>query len=1178
MTTQKVFSSRALNVNADTYVGEAGRLFYAQPNGSGTAPVLKYSDGVTPGGLPLSGGSLTFSGDAPPTNPSEGNLWWNTVDGRLYIWYDSSWVDASPDITNTATDVTLTLLSVSTSTAVGAGALSYNNQSGVFTYHPADLSSFLTATDLSNYVNTASINLLISNSLTNFVYTGTITYNQISGVPDDIDAYTTTATVQLLISNSLTNYATQLFVTSQGFITTSSLSVTTLASGTNELTYDNGVFTFTPTDLSTYATQTWVNNKNYLTVDTGITGLIATPNQTTVTNNHDGTWQVGTVQDIGSSSTVYFGNLTVNNLNVLSTITNTVPVTVEGYRLYLASTATSRTQIEQGGIQLGTSTFKRSILYTYNGGNDYWYTDPDTGFYTEHLVASTSTLQQIYVEGTANIGYSNLGLSYLNALVQIDSSAPNYTQLVFQNHSTSSVASGDLVVTADIGTDGTNFVDMGIAGSNWDGTQEYSLGTAVLPFDGYLYTQGNDTRGVGNLVIGTLNSGTAVKINIDGTLVSTFTTSSFNVDNIQPLTADGDLDINKGGLGYLVTPRIKFPVATTTASATMLTGDSLLVLNILAAQISSSTAVTWSVGPGDYIPQNTYGNSNGINAPWTVIALQDTPVIPLLISDVVAGAGIPVSSAIQFVGTGTYSNIIIIDSTLDGLPITPPAYPGLVTFERPTINNGISIITTTATDITLNAGAGGSVISHSDLLPFTTNSWSLGSPSKRWKNAYFGPATIFIEDPVTGVDIGLGGNAGNLVVEGAAGFQAGSWLLRGNEIAITDLVADAYIGNQSASGRLILNRSTVIDTTKTLTFGTGTYATTQTVAWNTSTEIWYQQIVNPPADNDPYTTTATVNTLIANSLTNYATQSYVNSQGFITSSALTGYATQSYVTTRGYITTASLSVTTAASGTSALSYFNGVFTFTPPNLSAYLTTVTNVAYANTATNLVGGIGVASIAGSSGTSVSASTGAVTVWFNTSTLVATSVYAQTFNTGTLVANAVNAQSATTATNAGYAYSFNTGTLVTTAVTANSVAGGYVSSITAGTGTQVSASTGAVTIWTLPAQAITSTATTTASNYTLDLSGPTFVAWQPSANGNRTITLTGFTPGRKVEMFITPHATNDIFTVNGVTTTQCSNGKNTFTMNGVGASQQSSFILQFYCTTNAIGGVWIYGNGSL
>jgi hypothetical protein len=63
----------------------------------------------------------------------------------------------------------------------------------------------------------------------------------------------------------------------------------------------------------------------------------------------------------------------------------------------------------------------------------------------------------------------------------------------------------------------------------------------------------------------------------------------------------------------------------------------------------------------------------------------------------------------------------------------------------------------------------------------------------------------------------------------------------------------------------------------------------------------------------------------------------------------------------------------------------------------------------------------------------------------------------------------------------------------------------------------------------------------------------------------------------MFITPHATNDVFTVSGVTASQCSNGVNTFTINGGGA-QQASMKLDIFCTTNAIGGVWIYGNGSI
>ena len=47
------------------------------------------------------------------------------------------------------------------------------------------------------------------------------------------------------------------------------------------------------------------------------------------------------------------------------------------------------------------------------------------------------------------------------------------------------------------------------------------------------------------------------------------------------------------------------------------------------------------------------------------------------------------------------------------------------------------------------------------------------------------------------------------------------------------------------------------------------------------------------------------------------------------SSTLSSYATQSYVTGQNYITSGNLSVTTNAAGVNALSYSNGVFTFTP---------------------------------------------------------------------------------------------------------------------------------------------------------------------------------------------------------------------------------------------------------
>jgi hypothetical protein len=98
--THKIYSSRSLSIDSATYVGEAGRLFYEQTTGTGVAPVLKYSDGSTPGGLPISGTSLTFSSPTPPTNPHDGLLWWSDVDGRLYIYFGGSWVDANPQVTS----------------------------------------------------------------------------------------------------------------------------------------------------------------------------------------------------------------------------------------------------------------------------------------------------------------------------------------------------------------------------------------------------------------------------------------------------------------------------------------------------------------------------------------------------------------------------------------------------------------------------------------------------------------------------------------------------------------------------------------------------------------------------------------------------------------------------------------------------------------------------------------------------------------------------------------------------------------------------------------------------------------------------------------------------------------------------------------------------------------------
>jgi len=105
-----------------------------------------------------------------------------------------------------------------------------------------------------------------------------------------------------------------------------------------------------------------------------------------------------------------------------------------------------------------------------------------------------------------------------NTIAQFGANINNYAQLNFENTSDGNVASTDIVVTPDNGTDTDYYLDMGVAGSGWDGTQENSLGDAVHADDGYLYMQGNTTSGnIGNLVVGTSAANTALKFIAGGT-------------------------------------------------------------------------------------------------------------------------------------------------------------------------------------------------------------------------------------------------------------------------------------------------------------------------------------------------------------------------------------------------------------------------------------------------------------------------------------------------------------------------------------------------------------------------------------------------------------------------------------------------------------------------------------
>ena len=207
----------------------------------------------------------------------------------------------------------------------------------------------------------------------------------------------------------------------------------------------------------------------------------------------------------------------------------------------------------------------------------------------------------------------------------------------------------------------------------------------------------------------------------------------------------------------------------------------------------------------------SYGLTYGITGvPYAVYELQAVPTPTLQIDDVIAGAAIPVGSKIIGIGTGAYNKVIITDINFPvGAPL--PVTDEIITFARATVNAGMSILTGNDVDITLNAGPGGNIVNHSDILPYTTNEWSLGSPSRRFKEVWFGTGTIYVQDETLGNDQALGAKAGNFYIKGGAGLEVGEWVLRDNTLQIKDSTRDVYIGSLGATADVIFNRSVRVE-------------------------------------------------------------------------------------------------------------------------------------------------------------------------------------------------------------------------------------------------------------------------------------------------------------------------------------------------------------------------------
>jgi hypothetical protein len=113
--------------------------------------------------------------------------------------------------------------------------------------------------------------------------------------------------------------------------------------------------------------------------------------------------------------------------------------------------------------------------------------------------------ESLYSNTALNVG--NNAIILPNVIAQFVGNSSAYLQTNLQNKTPS--GSADHVITADVGTDERNYIDLGIHGS----TSSDAIFTSILPLDGYLYVQGNTATSTGgNLIIGTTTAGRTVNI------------------------------------------------------------------------------------------------------------------------------------------------------------------------------------------------------------------------------------------------------------------------------------------------------------------------------------------------------------------------------------------------------------------------------------------------------------------------------------------------------------------------------------------------------------------------------------------------------------------------------------------------------------------------------------------
>ena len=262
---------------------------------------------------------------------------------------------------------------------------------------------------------------------------------------------------------------------------------------------------------------------------------IGAANYVLQSNGTTATWVSTSSLGLGGIGGLYSGIFTITNVTSSTTSTNGALVVAGGAGIGAGLNVTGNTNIygnlSVSGNITGTNVVVNVTNLSANSGT----------FYGD--VTGNGALYAGVVGGTI----------FPETMIQSTGNFNGYMEINAQNINTGTQASTDIVASADNVTTSSAYIDMGITGSRWDGTQPNSLGTALGPNDGYIMMgqNANTANQPGDLVLGTTTSGTQIRIVVAAT--GTVTTASVamiinQVNTPSTSTNTGVLVVN-GGAG-----------------------------------------------------------------------------------------------------------------------------------------------------------------------------------------------------------------------------------------------------------------------------------------------------------------------------------------------------------------------------------------------------------------------------------------------------------------------------------------------------------------------------------------------------------------------------------------------------------------------------------------------------